>query len=66
MTATFTPCNRWHNFLEVNFLSEEIKRNVPEPKRTPEGKYQCPEDNEVYDNESDYEAHCQREHQQEQ
>jgi len=50
----------------VNSLSEEIKRNIPEPKRTPEGKYQCPEDNEVYDNESDYEAHCQREHQQEQ
>lgn len=45
-------------------MSSESRREVPEPKMTAEGKYQCPEDNEVYDNRSDYEAHCMREHKQ--
>jgi uncharacterized C2H2 Zn-finger protein len=37
---------------------------MPEPKITSEGKFQCPEDNKVYDSKKDYEKHCEEEHKQ--
>lgn len=44
-----------------DFLSSESKK-MPEPKMTREGKYQCPEDDQVYDTKRDYEAHCKEAH----
>jgi hypothetical protein len=40
----------------------ESKKPMPEAKRTPEGKYRCPTDNQEYDTKEDYEAHCEEEH----
>jgi len=47
--------------MEVLVLESE-KSNTPKPKRTAEGKYKCPKDNEEYDTKEDYEAHCLEEH----
>jgi hypothetical protein len=35
---------------------------VPKPEMTPDKKYKCPLDNEVYNNQEDFEAHCKEEH----
>jgi hypothetical protein len=44
----------------VDFLESEKK--MPEPKKTANGKYKCPTDNQEYDAKEDYEAHCMEEH----
>jgi hypothetical protein len=36
--------------------------NMPEAKKTAEGKWKCPKDNMEYDTKQDYEAHCKEEH----
>jgi uncharacterized C2H2 Zn-finger protein len=38
------------------------KKSIPKPIKTKEGKYQCPEDQEVYDTQKEYEKHCEEEH----
>jgi hypothetical protein len=48
-------------FLEVNLLWN-LKKNIPEPEMTSEGKYRCRKDNQEYDNREDYESHCMEEH----
>jgi hypothetical protein len=47
--------------LEVDFLEFE-KSSIPEPKKTANGKYKCPADNQEYDTREDYDAHCKEEH----
>jgi hypothetical protein len=41
---------------------ERDKSDMPEPKRTANGKFKCPTDNQEYDTQEDYEAHCMEEH----
>ncbi len=50
-------------FLESNKHEnrEEIE-NMPEPERTPEGKWKCRKDSMEYDTKEDYDMHCKEEH----
>jgi hypothetical protein len=48
--------------LEVNFLESENKENLPEAKKTAQGKWKCPKDDMEYDTKEDYEEHCREDH----
>jgi hypothetical protein len=41
---------------------ESKKSNIPEPKITSEGKFQCTEDNQEYETREAYNDHCMKEH----
>lgn len=43
-------------------MKKESMEKMPEPEKTPEGKYKCRKDNMEYDTREDYEAHCEEEH----
>jgi len=40
----------------------EVKVMPPKAIKTKEGKYQCPEDKEVYGTKKDYDKHCMEKH----
>jgi hypothetical protein len=50
------------NDLSWRYVLESEKSNMPEPKKTTEGKWRCPIDNKEYNSKEDYEAHCKEEH----
>jgi hypothetical protein len=47
----------------VKLLTSESKPQVPEPKMTPEGYYECPQDKTIYTSRKEYEEHCKQAHQ---
>jgi hypothetical protein len=52
------------DFLASNkdMKKENMENKIPEPEKTPEGKYKCRKDSMEYDTREDYEAHCEEEH----
>ncbi len=49
-------------FLPKKTTKKDSNIIVPEPEMTPDKKFKCPIDQEVYTNKKDYEKHCHEEH----